>query len=189
MFSFQCEKCCLTHCFNYSKADKGKIVMFLNLHVPNNSHLTTYIDCHHHHFCAHERMQFSYLLRVTFLSTWLVTHSEEVRSVIPLHRVTSDPPLADHVIPQGEPTEKTTYQTFDLYVTFSLEDFPFCLEAGRTKTDQQLEKKKKRADRQWFITPLQEKWVEESCSRPLLFPEHAANMGSLMRVTYMHTFP
>lgn len=35
------------------------------------------------------------------------------------------------------------YQLFDLYITFSQEDFPFCLGAGRTKTKQE-----HRADRQ-----------------------------------------
>lgn len=49
----------------------------------------------------------------------------------------SDPPLADQVTPWGESAEEMTYQPFDLYVTFSLEDFPFCLGAGRTKTKQE----------------------------------------------------
>lgn len=79
--------------FYFPQSWQGKTVVFLNLHFPNNPHLTSCITCHHQHLHAHIGIQSTIFIsiRAAFPSTRRVTHSEKVRFVIPLCGVNGRP--------------------------------------------------------------------------------------------------
>lgn len=185
MFSFWCEKCCLT-LFYLLKSWRGKIVMFLNLHFPDDSHLTTYIDCHHQHLHAHIGIQSTIFIpiRAAFPSTQLVTQSEKVRFVIPLCGVN----VRSSFRRSGYSIGRICWKD-DISIICSLRNiFPrrFSFLLGSRKDNNKTRKQSGQPVIHYTPTG---KLSWGICSHPLLFLEPTANMLGIMYVTHVQAFP
>lgn len=160
--------------------------MFINLHFPDNLHLTIYSKCHCEHLHAHTGIQYTVFIsiRVTLLPTQLVTHLEKVRFLIPLCGLN-----VRHFFSRSDYSIGRIRWRYDIPTIWSLHNifprrFSFLLRSGKDKN------KIRTQSRQTVIhySPTG-KPSRGICSHPLLFLEPTANMGGIMYVTHVQVFP
>lgn len=164
---------------------QGKIAMFLNLHFPANSHLTTPYH-HHQHLHVHIEIQSTIFIyvRVAFPSTQLVTHSENIGFAIPLCGVHVRPSFSR----SGYSIGRICWRD-DVSAIWSLRNifprrFSFLLGSRKDKN------KTRKQSRQPVIhyTPTG-KLSWGICSHPVLFPEATANKLRIRYVTSVQASP